>query len=62
MLKNIDGNQDEFMKEQKQKPSDGDASYSVQQLSGMLHRKERKAVSIEEMNAAIARARTAPDN
>jgi antitoxin PrlF len=31
------------------------ATRSVQELSGMLYRKGRKPVSIEEMNAAIAK-------
>ncbi len=31
------------------------ATRSVRELSGMLHRKGRKPVSIEEMNAAIAK-------
>jgi antitoxin PrlF len=31
------------------------ATRSVRELNGMLHRKGRKPVSIEEMNAAIAK-------
>ena len=31
------------------------ATHSVKELKGMLYRKGRKPVSIEEMNAAIAR-------
>ncbi|MFZ0294126.1 MAG: AbrB/MazE/SpoVT family DNA-binding domain-containing protein [Candidatus Sulfotelmatobacter sp.] len=31
------------------------ATRSVRELNGLLHRKERKPVSIEEMNAAIAK-------
>jgi antitoxin PrlF len=31
------------------------ATRSVKELNGMLHRKGRKPVSIEEMNAAIAK-------
>jgi hypothetical protein len=53
MLKKTAGNRNELPKKKKKgKSSDVGATGSVRELSGMLYRRGRKPVSIEEMNAS----------
>jgi hypothetical protein len=55
MAKKTAGNRRELLKKKKGEPSDVAATGSLQELSGMFYRKGRKPVSIEEMDAAIAK-------
>ena len=55
MLKKIAGKGIKLLKQNKGKSSIVAATGSVRELNGMLYRKGRKPVSIEEMDAAIAK-------
>jgi hypothetical protein len=55
MSKKNTENRRELLKKKKVESSDVAATTSVRELSGMLYRKGRKPVSIEEMDAAIAK-------
>jgi hypothetical protein len=55
MAKKAARNRSELLKEKKEAPSDVAATDSVRELNGILYRKGRKPVSIEEMDAAIAK-------
>jgi hypothetical protein len=54
MLKKSAGNRIELPKKKKGESSIDAATRSVRELKGMLYRKGRKPVSIEEMDAAVA--------
>jgi hypothetical protein len=54
MLEKNAGNRSEFLKKKKGESSDVVATGSVQELNGLFRR--RKPASIEEMDAAIAKA------
>jgi hypothetical protein len=55
MLKKTAGERIELPKKKKGESSIVAATGSVRELNGMLYRKGRKPVSIEEMDAAIAK-------
>jgi len=55
MLKKTAGNRREVRKKRKGESSDVAATGSVRELNGLFRGRRRRPVSIEEMNAAIAR-------
>ena len=55
MLKKTTGNRRELGKKKKGEFQSTAAAISVRDLNGILYRKGRKSVSIEEMDAAIAK-------